>query len=88
MYDLLNEIFNSKACEQQDELMQLQADYVTGRFCTKNNQLDQRKVIVSWLNDKGCDISMDGQHHYQLNGERFEWLNVNPIKEWLKNELR
>lgn len=86
MYDLLNEIFNSKAREQQNTLMQLQADYVSGKFCTIDNLIKQRETIVDWLRDEGCDIDIHDLRHYQLNGERFEWINVNPIKEWLKND--
>lgn len=78
MYELLNNLFNGPSCDEQEEMLQLQAAYTEG----KRNRMEQRKVIVKWMLGKGCDIGNYGPHHYMLNGELFEWSNVGPINDW------
>lgn len=86
MRKILDTLYCSPTCEQQEQLTQLQADFLAGRMTGPNYRDQSRQIIIDWLLDEGCDISKVSTHEYMFNGVRYAWLDTNDLELWLENK--
>jgi len=85
MQEIINALYCSTVCIQQETLSVLQASYIKGA-CSRVNVIAQRECIVDWLQCKGCDIEMDGQFDYVFNGCKYPWIETSELELWARNE--